>query len=98
MPDYSLNIHEDEAIKGNPKAKHTLIEFGDYECPYSRMGYRFVQRILKDHEEKLRFVFRHFPISKKHPHAEIVLKLLYLQVKKAFSGKCMICYSIITYL
>ncbi len=71
MPDYSLNIHEDEAIKGNPEAKHTLIEFGDYECPYSRMGYRFIQRILKDHEEKLRFVFRHFPISKKHPHAEI---------------------------
>jgi len=71
MPDYSLNIHDDEAIKGNPDANVTLIEFGDYECPFSRMGYRYVQRLMKDHNEHLRFVFRHFPITKKHPHADI---------------------------
>jgi protein-disulfide isomerase len=70
MPDYSLHIHDDEAQLGNPKASNTLIEFGDYECPFSRMGYRYVQRILKDFDEQLRFVFRHFPITKKHPNAD----------------------------
>ncbi len=71
MADYSLSIRNEEAFKGPEDAPVTLIEYGDYECPYSRKGYRFVQRILNGHEQNIRFVFRHFPIKKKHPHAEI---------------------------
>ncbi len=71
MAGYSLDIRNGEAFKGNEHASLVLIEYGDYECPYSRMGYRFVQRILKDHSDDIKFLFRHFPIKKKHPNAEI---------------------------
>lgn len=70
MTDYSLNIRNEEFPKGNLSSKNILIEYGDYECPYSRLGYRFVEKILKEDEE-IKFVFRHFPIKKKHPHAEM---------------------------
>ncbi len=70
MPDYSLNIRNKEYPAGNPDATNTLIEYGDYECPYSRLGYRFVQKILKKNNN-LTFLFRHFPLTKKHPNAQI---------------------------
>ncbi|MEP1151109.1 MAG: DsbA family protein [Balneola sp.] len=70
MSDYGLNIRGDEEPKGNLQSENILIEYGDYECPYSRLGYRFIQKILKD-DEDLMFSFRHFPIKKKHPHAEM---------------------------
>ncbi len=70
MPDYSLNIRSEEFPKGNLDSSNILIEYGDYECPYSRLGYRFLQKILKENEN-LQFIFRHFPITKKHPHAQI---------------------------
>ena len=70
MNDYSLELRIEEEPKGNVRSKNILIEYGDYECPYSRLGYRFVQKILKD-DDDLMFAFRHFPIKKKHPNAEI---------------------------
>src|SRR5215212_8700917 len=53
-------------VRGEPGA-HVLVEYGDYECPYSRAAYREIQRL----ERKLafRFVFRHFPLVEIHPHA-----------------------------
>lgn len=70
MSDYGLQIRKEEHPKGSLSSKNILIEYGDYECPYSRLGYRFVQKILKD-DQDLQFIFRHFPIRKKHPHAEM---------------------------
>jgi protein-disulfide isomerase len=49
----------------------TLVEYGDYECPYSRAAYRSVQQIEQQLGDRLRFVFRHFPLREIHPHAQI---------------------------
>ena len=46
----------------------TLLIFGDYECPYTRIAYRSVQFLEAD-GVPLRFVFRHFPLVEIHPHA-----------------------------
>jgi protein-disulfide isomerase len=46
----------------------TLLVFGDYECPYTRLAYRSVQS-LEAEGVPLRFVFRHFPLAEIHPHA-----------------------------
>jgi protein-disulfide isomerase len=46
----------------------TLLIFGDYECPYTRIAYRSV-RSLEAEEVPFRFVFRHFPLVEIHPHA-----------------------------
>ena len=46
----------------------TLIVFGDYECPYTRVAYRSVQ-FLEREGVPFRFVFRHLPLVEIHPHA-----------------------------
>jgi NhaA family Na+:H+ antiporter len=45
-----------------------ILEYGDYECPYSRRAFRNIER-LQAQDSSLRFVFRHFPLTKIHPHA-----------------------------
>ncbi len=47
---------------------HTLLVYGDYECPYTRMAYRTVQK-LEHQRVAFRFAFRHFPLTEIHPHA-----------------------------
>jgi protein-disulfide isomerase len=44
-----------------------IVEYGDYECPYSRRAYRQIQRV--ERETNIRFAFRHFPLTQIHPHA-----------------------------
>jgi protein-disulfide isomerase len=46
----------------------TLLIFGDYECPYTRLAYRSVQ-FIEAQGVPFRFVFRHFPLVEIHPHA-----------------------------
>ena len=48
----------------------TLLVYGDYECPYTRAAYRNVQRVERRLPDRLRFVFRHFPMIEIHPHAQ----------------------------
>jgi protein-disulfide isomerase len=47
----------------------TLVEYGDYECPYSRAAFRAIQRLERQLGGQLRFVFRHLPLTRIHPHA-----------------------------
>jgi protein-disulfide isomerase len=55
-------------VRGADPPGVTLLVYGDYECPYTRMAVRNVQRVERELPE-LRFVFRHFPLTAIHPHA-----------------------------
>jgi protein-disulfide isomerase len=55
--------------RGGERAAVTLDEYGDYECPYSRMAFRAIQRLEQQLGGQLRFVFRHLPLTRIHPHA-----------------------------
>jgi protein-disulfide isomerase len=57
-------------VQGSPDAPVTLVEYGDYECPYCGEAYPIVNEIQERMGGRLRFVFRNFPISTSHPHAE----------------------------
>jgi protein-disulfide isomerase len=57
-------------IQGPADAAVTLVEYGDYECPYCGAAYPIVNEVKAQMGEKLRFVFRNFPITTSHPHAE----------------------------
>jgi protein-disulfide isomerase len=46
-----------------------ILEYGDYECPYSRQAYRSIQEIERELGGRVRFAFRHFPLTQIHPHA-----------------------------
>jgi protein-disulfide isomerase len=61
----------DEAIDHvrGPATGQLIIEYGDYECPYSRQAYRSIQHLEAQLEDGVRFAFRHFPLVQIHPHA-----------------------------
>jgi protein-disulfide isomerase len=57
-------------IQGPADASVTLLEYGDYECPYCGAAYPIVKEVQDRMGDRLRFVFRNFPITTSHPHAE----------------------------
>jgi protein-disulfide isomerase len=50
-------------------AGRLLVEYGDYECPYSRAAFREIERVERSLGDGVRFAFRHFPLTEIHPHA-----------------------------
>jgi protein-disulfide isomerase len=61
----------DEAVdhvRGSP-AGRLIVEYGDYECPYSRQAFREIGRVEAQVGDGVRFAFRHFPLTEIHPHA-----------------------------
>ena len=53
-------------IQGDPKAILTLVEYGDYQCPFCGAAYPEVKKVQKDLGSKLRFVCRNFPLTNVH--------------------------------
>jgi protein-disulfide isomerase len=66
-----LPITDADHVRGGEHAAVTLVEFGDYECPGCGEAYVVIKRIESEMGDALRFVFRHFPYSRLHPHAEL---------------------------
>ena len=50
-------------------AGRLILEYGDYECPYSRQAFRAIERVEQELGGGVRFCFRHFPLTGIHPHA-----------------------------
>jgi protein-disulfide isomerase len=71
MAKLSVPVSKEDHIFGSNDAPVTLLEYGDYECPYCGMAYPIVKKIQQQFGNDLRFVFRNFPIVDSHPHAEI---------------------------
>jgi protein-disulfide isomerase len=65
----SAPITSDDHIQGPIDATVTLVQYGDYECPYTRMSRHSVHQLQRQYPDTLRFVFRHFPLEAIHPHA-----------------------------
>ncbi len=57
-------------VMGPLDAPLTLVEYGDYECPYCGMAHPIVKAVQRHFGDQLRFAFRHFPLTQIHPHAE----------------------------
>lgn len=61
-------IRSDESFRGNKDAQITLIEYSDFECPFCSRGFNTVMELMKKYEGKIRFVYKHLPLSF-HPQA-----------------------------
>jgi len=59
---------EIDHVRG-PLGARAIVEYGDYECPYSRLAFRHIERVERRQDVRVRFAFRHFPLTDKHPHA-----------------------------
>ena len=57
-------------IRGSVNAPVTIVEYGDFECPYTGMAYPIVKEIMKQFGDKIYFVYRNFPLNDIHPHAQ----------------------------
>jgi protein-disulfide isomerase len=67
----TMPVTEDrDHIQGPADAAVTLVQYGDYECPYCGAAYPIIKEVQARMGERLRFVFRNFPITTSHPHAE----------------------------
>lgn len=66
----SVEVTENDHVQGAKNAPVTLVEYGDYECPYCGDAYPIVKDIQKQLGDRVQFVFRNFPLAQMHPHAE----------------------------
>jgi Na+/H+ antiporter NhaA len=58
-------------VRGGEGALVTLIEYGDYECPYCGQAERAIRELLESFGDDLRYVWRHLPLNDVHPHAQL---------------------------
>src|SRR5918995_3183988 len=56
-------------VRGPEDATVTLVEYGDFQCPYCGEAYPVVHELLERFGAQLRFVFRHMPLPDLHPRA-----------------------------
>jgi protein-disulfide isomerase len=52
-----------------PTAGRLILEYGDYECPYSRQAFRAIEYVEQKLSGRVRFAYRHFPLVQIHSHA-----------------------------
>ena len=68
-PSLALPVGDRDHAQGPANAPVTLVEYGDYECPYCGQAYPIVKAVQKTLGSRLRFVFRNSPLSEAHPNA-----------------------------
>jgi len=65
-----IDVSDQDHIQGHADAPCTLVEYGDYECPHCAHAHPIVKRVEAHFGDRLRFVFRNFPLTQIHPNAE----------------------------
>jgi protein-disulfide isomerase len=71
MTRLALPISERDHMLGDPDARVSLLEYGDYECQFCGRAYPIIKEVLRRAGSAVSFVFRNFPLSEAHPHAAI---------------------------
>jgi protein-disulfide isomerase len=67
-------VGERDHVTGSSSPKLTLVEYGDFGCPYCFQASRPVRSLL-DRFDGLRLVWRHFPVPSLHPRADLAAEL-----------------------
>ncbi len=63
-------VRADTHFYGNPNAPLTVVEFGDFECPFCRQAEAAAEKVRQQFGHQIRFAFRQFPLTAIHPYAE----------------------------
>src|SRR5207302_2345420 len=71
-----LDLAEDvdparDHIRGPDDAPVTLVEYGDFECPYCGQAEQVVRELLSSFGDDVRYVWRHLPLNDVHPNAQL---------------------------
>jgi protein-disulfide isomerase len=68
--DLRVPVSAQDHMQGSAADSVTLVEYADYECPYSRLAYHVIKGLQRELGEGLRLVYRNFPLREIHPHAQ----------------------------
>jgi protein-disulfide isomerase len=68
-PRLTVPVGERDHVLGPATAPVTLVEYGDYECPFCGAAHATLEQVRQVMGNDLRFVYRHFPLTQIHPHA-----------------------------
>lgn len=71
----TVPVNDEDHIRGLARAPVTLVEYGDYQCPFCAVAHPIVQDLLSRREDLVRLVFRHFPLTNAHPDAEVAAEI-----------------------
>lgn len=71
----SIPVGNEDHSRGPLDAKLTVVEYGDYQCPYCGQAYPIVEQLLSKFADSMRLVFRNLPLSEVHPHAEAAAEM-----------------------
>ncbi|MEC5174992.1 DsbA family protein [Chryseobacterium nepalense] len=63
------SVSKTDHVQGNDNADLTIVEYGDYQCPYCGTAYPVLKELMKEFKGQVKFVFRNFPLSEMHPYA-----------------------------
>lgn len=63
-------VSDEDHILGAKNATITIVEYSDLECPFCRRFHPTMQQVLKEYDGKVRWVYRHFPLTQIHPSAQ----------------------------
>jgi protein-disulfide isomerase len=66
----TLAVGPRDHVRGDAGAAVTLVEYGDFECPQCAAARPIVARVVETFGDRLRLVFRHFPLTNSHPNAQ----------------------------
>ena len=70
MTKLSVPVTAEDHALGGERARVTLLEYGDYQCPHCATAHGIVKRLEEHYGQEMRFVFRNFPLTEIHPLAE----------------------------
>ena len=68
LPQLAALDEQADHVRGSATGR-LILEYGDYECPYSRQAFRQIEQVEQSLNGGIRFAYRHFPLTQIHPHA-----------------------------
>lgn len=70
-----LALSPTDHVRGPSAAPLTVVQYGDYDCPHTRRSNRILNEIVAEAPDRLRFVYRHFPLRQLHANAELLAEV-----------------------
>ena len=67
----AVPVDHTDHLLGPESARVVIVEYGDFECPNCGQAYPAVKLLLRHFEHRVRYAFRHFPLTEVHPHAQL---------------------------
>jgi protein-disulfide isomerase len=67
----AVPVDHTDHLLGPETARVVIVEYGDFECPNCGQAYPAVKLVLRHFEHRVRYAFRHFPLTEVHPHAQL---------------------------